>query len=91
MRVCRGGRRRLGFDRSIVTQYVIWVGRVLVGDLGDSYLNHERVSRLVLEAFVPTLTLVVASVIVGVLIAVPSGIIAASSPVSRGAMRTKNA
>ncbi len=70
-------RSRLGFDRSIVTQYLIWIGRVLVGDLGDSYLNHERVSRLVLEAFVPTLTLVVASVVVGVLIAVPSGIIAA--------------
>ena len=70
-------RSRLGFDRSIVTQYLIWIGRVLAGDLGDSYLNHERVSRLVLEAFVPTLALVVASVIVGILIAVPSGIIAA--------------
>jgi peptide/nickel transport system permease protein len=53
------------------------MGRVLSGDLGDSYLNHERVSRLVLDAFVPTLVLVVASLIVGVLIAVPSGIISA--------------
>jgi peptide/nickel transport system permease protein len=70
-------RGELGFDRSIVTQYLIWLGQVLRGDLGNSYLNHERVSRLVLEAFVPTMILVVASVIVGILIAVPSGIVAA--------------
>ena len=70
-------RAKLGLDRSIVVQYLYWIGRVLSGDLGDSYLNHERVSRLVLDAFVPTLVLVIASLIVGVLIAVPSGIIAA--------------
>ena len=82
-------RGELGFDRSIVAQYLIWLGQVLSGDLGDSYLNHERVSRLVLEAFVPTLTLVVASVIVGILIAVPSGIVAAmrkDSPWDYGSM-----
>ena len=70
-------RSKLGLDRSVVVQYFYWIGRVLSGDLGDSYLNHERVSRLVLDAFVPTLVLVIASLIVGVLIAVPSGIIAA--------------
>src|SRR5574341_742897 len=70
-------RAKLGFDRSIVTQYLIWMGNILVGDFGDSYLNHERVSRLVFDAFLPTMSLVVASLIVGILIAVPSGVIAA--------------
>jgi peptide/nickel transport system permease protein len=70
-------RARLGFDRSIVTQYVIWLQAILRGDLGDSYLNHERVSVLVWEAFLPTLSLVVASMVVGLLVAVPSGIVAA--------------
>ena len=70
-------RAQLGFDRSIVTQYLLWLGNILAGDFGDSYLNHERVSRLVFDAFLPTLSLVVASVIVGMLIAVPSGLIAA--------------
>ena len=70
-------RGELGFDRSIVVQYLIWIRSVLAGDLGDSFLNHERVSTLVLDAFIPTLTLVTASVIVGILIAVPSGLIAA--------------
>jgi peptide/nickel transport system permease protein len=70
-------RAKLGLDRSIVTQYVLWLGSVLSGDLGDSLLLHERVARLVLDAFVPTLWLVVASLVVGVLIAIPSGIVAA--------------
>ena len=68
---------KLGFDRSVVVQYLIWLGNILRGDFGDSYLNQEPVWRLVWEAFQPTLVLVVASLIVGVFIALPSGIIAA--------------
>jgi peptide/nickel transport system permease protein len=70
-------RGQLGFDRSIVTQYFIWLGAILRGDFGDSYLNQERVAKLVWDAFLPTLSLVVASLIVGILVAVPSGIVAA--------------
>jgi len=82
-------RGKLGFDRSIVTQYLIWAGSILSGDFGDSYLNHERVGRLVFDAFLPTLSLVAASVIVGIVIAVPSGIVAAmrkDSPWDYGSM-----
>jgi peptide/nickel transport system permease protein len=60
-----------------VHQYAIWLGAILQGDFGNSYLNQERVGKLVWDAFLPTLSLVVASLIVGVLVAVPSGIVAA--------------
>ena len=70
-------RSQLGLDRSIVVQYVFWLRNVLNGDLGDSLLQHERVSVLVWQAFQPTVVLVVASLVVGVLIAIPSGIVAA--------------
>jgi len=70
-------RAKLGFDRSVVTQYVIWLQAILRGDFGVSYLNNVRVSRLVWYAFLPTLSLVVASMLVGTLVAVPSGIVAA--------------
>jgi peptide/nickel transport system permease protein len=70
-------RARLGLDRSIVVQYVLWLRNVLQGDLGDSLLQHERVVVLVWEALKPTVTLVVASLVVGMLLAVPSGIVAA--------------
>jgi peptide/nickel transport system permease protein len=82
-------RAKLGFDRSVVTQYLLWAQNILAGDLGDSYLNHEKVNRLVYDAFVPTLWLVVASLVVGILISVPSGIIAAmrrDSPWDYGTM-----
>ncbi|MGH7323235.1 MAG: ABC transporter permease [Candidatus Rokuibacteriota bacterium] len=82
-------RATLGLDRSVVLQYLIWMQNVLRGDFGYSYLNHQRVSVLLWDAFVPTLVLVVASVIVGVLVAVPSGIVAAmrkDSPLDWGSM-----
>lgn len=70
-------RAKLGLDRSIVTQYLIWIGNVLQADFGYSYLNHEKVSVLLYDAFLPTFSLVVATLIVGILIAAPSGIVAA--------------
>ena len=73
----RSLRGQLGLDRSLITQYLQWVGNVARGDLGYSYVNHEKVSALVWDAFVPTATLVVATLIVGLLIAVPAGIVAA--------------
>jgi peptide/nickel transport system permease protein len=70
-------RTQLGLDRSWVTQYLIWLGNVLRGDFGYSYINHAQVLDLVLDAYVPTLWLVLASMIVGTLIALPSGVVAA--------------
>ena len=61
----------------MVAQYLIWVGNVMRGEFGYSYLNHERVSVLLWQAFLPTLCLVIGTTIVGLLIALPSGIIAA--------------
>jgi peptide/nickel transport system permease protein len=58
-------------------QYLVWVGNVLHGEFGYSYLNHERVSVLLWQAFLPTICLVIGTTIVGLLLALPSGIIAA--------------
>jgi peptide/nickel transport system permease protein len=82
-------REKLGLDRSLARQYVAWIGDVLRGDLGYSYIKHEAVSVLVHDAFLPTLALVVASVLIGLAVAVPSGIVAAmrkDSPWDYGSM-----
>src|SRR4030095_10360615 len=50
----------------------------LQGEFGYSYLNHARVGVLLWEAFLPTLFLVIGTTIVGLVIALPSGIIAAT-------------
>jgi peptide/nickel transport system permease protein len=70
-------RRQLGLDRPLFVQYLRWIGNVLRGEFGYSYINHERVSILLWDAFIPTLLLVIGTTIVGLLIALPSGILAA--------------
>jgi peptide/nickel transport system permease protein len=70
-------RQQLGLDHSIMVQYVIWIGNVIRGEFGYSYLNHQSVSVLLWDAFLPTLFLVIGTTIVGLLIALPSGILAA--------------
>ena len=70
-------QRDLGLDRPIVMQYLYWIGNVLQGDFGYSYFTRKPVSTLLAQALPPTLTLVSGTLIVGVLIALPSGILAA--------------
>jgi len=70
-------RAKLGLDRSIVVQYAMWVRDLGRGDLGYSNILHEDVRVLLYDALLPTFALVAASVLVGLLIAVPSGIVAA--------------
>jgi peptide/nickel transport system permease protein len=70
-------RAQLGLDRSILTQYLIWIGNVLRGEFGRSYINRLPVSTLLYDALLPTVSLVVATLVVGLLIALPSGILAA--------------
>lgn len=70
-------RTELGLDKSVVTQYAIWIGNILAGDFGYSYINHTPVSTLLYTAFLPTLSLVIGTLIVGIVIALPSGMLAA--------------
>jgi len=68
---------QLGLDKPVIVQYLIWIRNVLAGDFGYSYINHTPVSHLLYEALLPTLSLVIATLIVGVAIALPSGMLAA--------------
>ncbi len=70
-------RTELGLDQPIVVQYLIWINNLFSGDFGYSYINHTPVSTLLYAAFLPTLSLVIGTLIVGVLIALPSGMLAA--------------
>lgn len=50
-------RARYGLDRSGVDQYLSWLGAILTGDLGTSFLYKEPVSRVLARALPPTLLL----------------------------------
>ncbi len=50
-------RRHWGLDRPVTEQYLRWLGSVVTGDLGISFLYRRPVSRVVGEALGPTLLL----------------------------------
>jgi peptide/nickel transport system permease protein len=65
------------FDRPLYMQYLNWLGDVLHGELGYSYMSERRVSEAILQAFSATFKLAIASFLVSLAISIPAGIIAA--------------
>jgi len=70
-------RHDLGLDKPVMVQYFVWLGRVFRGDLGKSIYSEDPVSTLLLEKAKTTVPLALGSMIVGVLIAIPIGVLAA--------------
>jgi peptide/nickel transport system permease protein len=71
-------RADLGLDRSVAVQYGIWVWRFLRGDWGHSFISGQDVRIMVLRDALPvTLYLSLGSLCFALLIALPSGILAA--------------
>jgi peptide/nickel transport system permease protein len=70
-------RSQLGLDRPMVEQFFIWSGRVLTGDLGESFFFKKTVASLIGERIEPTLSLSLFTIVFAVLIAVPLGVLAA--------------
>ena len=72
-------RRLYGLDRPIHEQYIVWVGAMLSGDFGFSLITQTPVAGLLLERIPRTLYLMLGGVAIGLLIAIPAGIIAAAN------------
>lgn len=70
-------RHDLGLDRPLLAQYAGWINRALRGDLGTSIRTHQRVSGILAEKLPITLELTLAASIVGLVIALPAGVLAA--------------
>ncbi|RKE22707.1 ABC transporter permease [Streptomyces sp. TLI_171] len=73
-------RRQLGFDRPVLAQYLHFLGRLLHGDLGQSYQLQRPVADLVAEQLAPTLQLVAAAVLLALLVAIASAVASAGRP-----------
>jgi peptide/nickel transport system permease protein len=70
-------RQRMGLDRPLAVQYLIWLGDVVTGDFGHSIISKEAVLPLILDRFSVSATIVLAAVFFAALVAVPAGMIAA--------------
>jgi peptide/nickel transport system permease protein len=70
-------RASLGLDRSVPEQFAIWFGRLLQGDLGQSFYYKTAVTTLIAQRLEPTLSLALLTITIAVLVAVPLGVLAA--------------
>ena len=70
-------RDRLGLDQPLPTQFALWFGALLRGDLGYSYANGQPVGQLLFDRLGPTLLLTGTALVVGLLIAIPIGVLTA--------------
>ena len=75
-------RHQYGFDRPVMVQYFDFAQRAAVGNFGDSYIIKKPAIELVLERVPATLQLALAGMGIGILIAIPVGIISAYRPYS---------
>src|SRR5437870_4903990 len=64
-------RVRLGLERPIAQQFIIWIGRVMHGDFGESFFFKKQVAELIVERVEPTLALATATLVLAVAFAVP--------------------
>lgn len=73
-------RERLGLNQPLHMQYLSWLGNVLTGDLGRSMVDNTPVAGIILNALPVTLQVTGLALVIGLLIGVPTGVIAATSP-----------
>ena len=70
-------RERLGLNQPIIVQYVLYLGQMLRGDLGQSIFLNMPVLTALADRAEPTLFLTLCAILIATAIAVPIGILAA--------------
>jgi peptide/nickel transport system permease protein len=70
-------RHKYGLDQPVVVQYVKWLGLALQGDLGESTRTGLEITPMIAERLPITLELAALSVLIGLLLGIPAGVLAA--------------
>lgn len=68
---------KLGLNKPLITQYGDWIGGLLSGRLGNSYISGQPIGSQLSAALQVTVPLILLAMAIGVLIAVPLGAAAA--------------
>ena len=70
-------RAELGLDQPFLTQYVSWLGGMLTGNMGTSYVSGKDVFQTFISKLPATLLLTALSILLTVVISIPLGVLAA--------------
>ncbi len=68
-------QKEMGLDKPIFVQYGIWLGDVLRGDFGTSWVSKQPVLQLIMLKLPASLLLACTALLIALLIAIPAGII----------------
>lgn len=75
--IVAAARTRWGLDRSLPTQYGIYIGNLVTGDFGISFRTKRPVARDIADRLPATLELVISAMLVGTLFGIGLGVLAA--------------
>lgn len=75
--VLENARAELGLNKPFLTQYFVWLGNLLRGDMGVSYISGKEVFPAFVSKLPATLLLAGVSLLLTVVISIPLGILAA--------------
>ena len=67
-------REELGLDKPFLVQYFTWLGNLLRGDMGTSYVSNRPVFTTFISKLPATLLLTAVSILLTVIISIPLGI-----------------
>ena len=70
---------RMGFNKPIPVQYLLWVGKLLRGDFGTSIHQELEVRDIIASKMGATIQLAVGGWVFAILVGVPLGVAAATS------------
>lgn len=70
-------KAELGLDRPFIVQYASWLGGLLTGDMGTSYVSGQRVFETFMSKLPNTIMLTVSSILLTITISIPFGILSA--------------
>lgn len=70
-------RERLGLNKPLHEQYVIWMGNILSGDLGNTVRGNIPIANEIRSRFPATIELSIVSLLIAAMLGVPIGMISA--------------
>ncbi|WP_253944630.1 ABC transporter permease [Paenibacillus sp. NEAU-GSW1] len=76
-------RIELGLNDPGYVQYLSWLSNLFHGNLGYSMVTYEPVGQMIMDRMGPTLLLMGISLVIGVAIAIPLGVLSASKQYSK--------
>ena len=75
-------RTRLGLDKSLFEQFILYIKGIFSGNLGRSFVLNEDVSKIIFDRAIPTIILMLSSISFGAIFGILIGVYAASKPYS---------